>query len=76
MISLVRLISRIGLSRLDPKKFQTWSEIAKRVFCENIVAFDRSMPAIAMQTLSPIMATCGNRAINSACGMSPFRYAR
>src|SRR6266446_1574085 len=32
--------------RLKSKKFQTWSEIAKRGFCENIVAFDRGMPAI------------------------------
>src|SRR5437588_90302 len=32
--------------RLKSKKFQTWSEIAKRGLCENIVAFDRSMPAI------------------------------
>src|SRR6266513_1913827 len=33
-------------SWLKSKKFQNWSEIAKRGFCENIVAFDRSMPAI------------------------------
>src|SRR5581483_3466810 len=25
---------------------QTWSEISKRCFCENVVAFNRSMPAI------------------------------
>ena len=33
-------------SWLKSKKFQAWSKIAKRGFCENIVTFDRSMPAV------------------------------
>src|SRR4030095_2698681 len=44
---------------LKSKKFQTWSEIAKRGFCENIVAFDRSMPAIdRMQQFHATQVSC------------------
>src|SRR5436309_14555266 len=33
-------------SPLKSKKFQTWSQIAKRGFCKDVMAFGRSMPAI------------------------------
>src|SRR5207249_10144460 len=49
--SLIRRSKRGGLETAPPwsfdsKKFKTSPKIAERGLCENIVAFDRGMPAI------------------------------
>lgn len=54
----LHLVLRIQ-RRLDSEKFETWSKIAERCFREDIVTFDRRVPAVHwMEQFCPAQIGC------------------